>query len=321
MSSDQQNAFVKIFTVLSPVAGSIGAGLNAATPILEKFLAALQVGWLKLQPYHPEEFLPAICGLLLCFFGGSFVTLIAAVEAYQMTGWTETRSCLLVLYDNYKIVAKKNAADDLKDEDGDGVADVQQISKQDLATRKLALVAKSCDPGQVSAALTGINTGLIAVIATLRVKFARAITLGASIGDVCFKVVGPRVQEPLQLAVPKEYHKWISPLTSYACKSVGISIAWFFVRALTAVHSSIRGGQLLANGVAKYLHRQGQLKGKLEDVAPTVELLGIVAAVIGFMWQLTSFFSLPFPLNVLLLPVTLVESLLTWAVADTSMFA
>ncbi len=40
-----------------------------------------------LQPYHPEDFLPLIFGLILLFFGGSFPVLIAAAEAFRITGW------------------------------------------------------------------------------------------------------------------------------------------------------------------------------------------------------------------------------------------
>lgn len=38
----------------------------------------------QLEPYHLHVLFPSVVGLILCFFGGSFMTLISAVEAYRM---------------------------------------------------------------------------------------------------------------------------------------------------------------------------------------------------------------------------------------------
>ena len=51
---------------------------------------------------------------------------------------------------------------------------------------------------QVSAALAGIASGWIAVLATLRIKFAKAITLGAAIGDAVRKPAMRFLAPPLQ---------------------------------------------------------------------------------------------------------------------------
>ena len=40
-----------------------------------------------LKPYHPELLAPALMGFIMCFFGGSYMTLIAAFEAYRQSGW------------------------------------------------------------------------------------------------------------------------------------------------------------------------------------------------------------------------------------------
>ena len=39
-------------------------------------------------------------------FGGYFMTIIACVEAYRITGWQHTRDCLIILWEDYKRVAK-----------------------------------------------------------------------------------------------------------------------------------------------------------------------------------------------------------------------
>ena len=44
----------------------------------------------------------------MCFFGGSFMTLIAAVEAYRLTGWESTYKCLHELYLDLMQVVEAN---------------------------------------------------------------------------------------------------------------------------------------------------------------------------------------------------------------------
>ena len=63
----------------------------------------------------------------MCFFGGSFLTLIAAVEAYRMCGYDSTIKCINVILDDLKKVAAENKKDDKEDKDGDGIADTLQV--------------------------------------------------------------------------------------------------------------------------------------------------------------------------------------------------
>jgi hypothetical protein len=80
--------------------------------------------------------------------------------------------------------------DDAVDADGDGIPDVQQIDSKDLMTRKTLLFLKvaclfspsvrtdrnSCqtiDPHRFTAAIAGLQSGLLAVVASLKVQFAK----------------------------------------------------------------------------------------------------------------------------------------------------
>ena len=66
-----------------------------------------------------------------------------------------------------------HAADERRDDDGDGVADVTQISAQDLMTRKLALYAMAIkDPEKFAHALGGLWSAWLAVQGVLRLEFA-----------------------------------------------------------------------------------------------------------------------------------------------------
>ena len=85
--------------------------------------------------------------------------------------------CIKSLWEDFKLLEDVNKEDDEKDEDGDGVADVLQISNETLLKRKLLLFLRTVDPKRVSKAITGINTGFLAVAATLKLQFAKVYYL------------------------------------------------------------------------------------------------------------------------------------------------
>jgi hypothetical protein len=59
-------------------------------------------------PYRPELLIPSFIGLVMCFFGGNFLTLIAAIEAYKMCGYETTLNCINNLIADFKKVADVN---------------------------------------------------------------------------------------------------------------------------------------------------------------------------------------------------------------------
>lgn len=169
--------FVKLFT-------------NAVVQAIPYFILAYQwllSVWNSLSPYKPELLLPAFVGLILCFFGGSFFTLIAAVEAYKLCGYEATLTALKHLREEFLVVLKEEELDDKKDENNDGIPDVLQITNSELVTRKTLLFLRSVDPNRISNAGAAIYSGLVAVAACLKLQFAKAIALGHVIG-VIFEV-------------------------------------------------------------------------------------------------------------------------------------
>lgn len=119
----------------------------------------------RLKPHHPELLAEMLAGFVLCFFGGSFVTLIAAFEAFRQCGAYESVSVNgAELYKELCTVWEANASDDKKDENNDGVADVEQLSgSAELVKRKTLLLLRTVDPQRITSALVGINTGERAV--------------------------------------------------------------------------------------------------------------------------------------------------------------
>lgn len=294
----------------------IGQGVEALeklTPYVQKAIKEFHKLVVILKPYRLELLTPALFGIIMCFFGGSFFLLIAAFEAYRISGWTKSYEACQSLYNNFITCMEVEEKDNKKDDDNNGVLDVIEISPQDLFQRKTLLFLKTVDPEVVASALTAINTGLMAVIATLKLQFAMAITLGTSIADTMQKPALKYLSVPLQKLLTADYERWAEPIIVYMVKCMAISVAWTLQRMLSAFHSAIRGGQMVTRNLMEYLSEMNILHINHKETNLD-ETLGYGLAVIGFVVQLSWGFKLPFLLSILLLPVSMAEYALTWMV-------
>ncbi|KAF5835127.1 hypothetical protein DUNSADRAFT_7846 [Dunaliella salina] len=234
-----------------------------------------------------EEYAQIFLGLLLLFFGGNFPVLIAAIEAFRITGWESMKSSFTILYKEYKVLK-----------------------------RKVLLFLSETDPKAVNAGVMGLSSGFMSVLATLRVKFAKTVTLGVSLAD-CFNETAQKIAGPaLMRTLPKEHHKWIDLLISYACRSLAVTIAWWCQRIISALHCAMRGGQMILKGVSRALVRHNiQLPLDLSPSHPAFPAACTALGSIGFTFQAMHGFSLPFPLNILLLPFRILEWALYYMLA------
>ena len=77
-----------------------------------------------------------------------------------MTGWPVTKRHLTDVYEAVVAMDAAQKADDAKDDDGDGVADVKQIPASQLIDRKIKVAATAVkDPQKLAAAVGGLYTG------------------------------------------------------------------------------------------------------------------------------------------------------------------
>ena len=73
----------------------------------------------------------------------------------------------MVQLDNAK---KASDEDDEKDEDGDGIADVEQITPTELVQRKIKVYFEATDPEILDRAFAGVYSGWAAIIAVLKLQ-------------------------------------------------------------------------------------------------------------------------------------------------------
>mmetsp|Transcript_48677 Transcript_48677/g.136934 ORF Transcript_48677/g.136934 Transcript_48677/m.136934 type:complete len:399 (+) Transcript_48677:851-2047(+) len=306
-------AMVKYLEMAAPVVAFVVVAFETALPLIAKALAGFD--WFINT--CPLDLLYAIFGFIICFFGGMYPTTIAAMEAWQQSGGETAKENMKVLYNEAKKVAEESAKDDAKDDDRDGVADVNQLDGKELLKRKAHLALVSCDPDTVNGAIQGIYTGWMGVLVVLKVEFAKTIALGVAIGHFINKPLTTVAQPVLVYAMRdhKDYHKWIPTIISYICKSIAISIAWYVQRIISAFHSAIRGGLMCSRGVLAELNKRGIIEFD-EDESYIDEVIGWTLAALGFYFQFTQNFTVPFPLNFVLLPFSMVESYIIWTISD-----
>lgn len=287
-------------------------------PILIQISDVIQEGYEKLKPfyyqYHLEDLLPAFAGLVMCFFGGEFPLLIVATESFLVTSWKPVKDAVKDLLSEYHHAAEENKKDEAKDEDGDGIPDVQQISDTEYYQRKFILAVKVLDPEKCTKALTVCTQAFIVVLGAVKLTFVRALSLGAAIGDMGKKSITKHVTPKLTEICPEEYRKWVPTVLDYTCTIGAVLLAFLMQRVISAFHSAMRGGILFVQNLIQYLNKRGITNFNHEE-SNLDEIAGWTLATVGFLFQFSHGFSLGFPLNLLLFPVTFAEFILQCIVA------
>ena len=129
----------------------------------------------------PKNLLLMLFGAALCYFGGAYTASIAAIEAFRTMGWERAYTDFAHLKRQAEKVQQQSEKDDEIDDDGDGVADVAQISSAELVRRKFYLTLETIDePHRIQSAIANVWAACLAVLATLRIQFAAttAMALG-----------------------------------------------------------------------------------------------------------------------------------------------
>ncbi|KAH9259263.1 hypothetical protein BASA81_002306 [Batrachochytrium salamandrivorans] len=270
-------------------------------------------GHKKLEQYNPEAVIGMLNGFLLIFFGGFFIVTLAMIEAFNQGGAETMFENFGILRQQVHHVRLANEEDDKKDDDGDGVADVKQITKEQLASRKLQLIFSSMDPFVMQAAFANMWTATLSAASTVKLVFARTIALGVSIGNNLYRPIERYVIPLLVRNTPPTYHKWYPMVFSYICRMIGASLAFQIQRILSTVSSAMKGGHMLIDNFALLCETRGLTylsEGYLDDI------LAWALVVVGIYSQIFLFTSLPFVIKLMFFPAFLTEWLLTTLVSS-----
>ena len=223
----------------------------------------------------PIEMLTALLGLVLCFFGGSFVTTIAAAEAFRLCGGSRTMRHIRAVRRDYAHFMRKHREVRRNNPN-------VQIKAHDLVLLALRSVR---DPYRLNSGVSGLYTAALAVLTTLRLQFARTITLGASIGEVVNRPVARYLAPAVEHFVEADLKKWVPVFLEWVCRFVGVTLAFYAQRVLAAVQSSLRGGLMCGRHALAALRDQERIpRTKHDDNLDT--LAGYTLAGLGLSFQL-----------------------------------
>eukprot|EP00322_Chrysochromulina_rotalis_P018582 CAMPEP_0115845732 /NCGR_PEP_ID=MMETSP0287-20121206/9506_1 /TAXON_ID=412157 /ORGANISM="Chrysochromulina rotalis, Strain UIO044" /LENGTH=389 /DNA_ID=CAMNT_0003299519 /DNA_START=35 /DNA_END=1204 /DNA_ORIENTATION=+ len=315
----------------------LGGCISAAKPVVIALIQGIQFvypwymwlyGWIA----HYWSLLPStgvrmVFGAALCFFGGTYVASIAAIEAFRQFGFEKVYANFVVIKEQWDKVMEANKIDDAKDADRDGTADVDQMEPAELAKHKLELVMTKVEkPEALQEAFGALFTAYLAVLATLRLEFARTTAFALGIVEMAKFPVTRALAPAFNAALGQDLAHWTKTLIESGLSFLAIVLAWYLQMIVSAFYSGLRGGRMFADALIDFLEDKKFEDGKPwlsklpESIAPMDEdgqykadesyldeIIGYGLAAFGFSFQFFNGFSLPFPLNLIFLPLTIIE--------------
>jgi hypothetical protein len=123
-SSSAPPQLAKVINMIAPCLGCFISAMQAMVPLIVLVTQKLYA----IYNYLPTDLLEMIIGLTFCFCGGLYPTLFAAFEAARLSGWEQTADSCSALIGEVTNIFAQNEIDDKKDEDGDGIADVLDLT-------------------------------------------------------------------------------------------------------------------------------------------------------------------------------------------------
>ena len=152
----------------------------------------------------------------------------------------------------------------------------------------------------------------------LAVHFARVVTMSVTISDFVMQPLNRYVTPTIKASVPKEYSKWVPVLLGWCVKAIAMSFAWYIQTVISALSSAMRGGLLIARSLMKLANQKGwKFVPENDEETYIDEYVAYVMAALGFYFQFSMGFEVPFPFNILLFPFELAEIFIKWEVASS----
>merc|ERR1711862_86895 len=163
----------------------------------------------------------------------------------------------------------------------------------------------------------------VAVIATLKFQFARTVAIALGVGNMltlpATRILGP----PLAFIMGEDLKHWVPAIIDLSIKIIVVWMVNWIQAGISAFYSGLRGGRLFAAGFFHLLSAKG-IMDKLPDWVTAKpfdpdqsyldEAIAYPLAAVGFYMQVRSGFSVPFPLNFVLLPFSTVEGFLEFQI-------
>lgn len=304
-------AAAKCLQACAPYAGRVVVCCEVCLPAYARVLGVV---W-NFMNRLPTDWFNVVWGLCLVFFGGFYPLTMAAFEAARQCGGQDTYAAIHDLQVQFINARDADRADNLKDDDGDGVADVEQMSAKDLVKRKSHLILTATDPAVLDRGFQGVLTAWLAVIAALKIQFAQMIALGAAIGGFLVMLLKVPVTQILVHILEEDVHKWIPQCISYVCKAIALIVAWYIQKIISTIYSAMRGGLMVSRSALLILAKRNVVTVN-PDESYVDEIAGWILAALGIAFQFALGLSPPLIVVIILWPFWISETVLLWAISS-----
>lgn len=284
------------------------AVLDTAYPVGKHMVEEVEKASSAMERHHLTHLIPVFFGFVICFFGGFFTMLIAAVEIVRITSWDIIKTNMQAIYENYCAALEANRKDDQVDDNQNGIPDVQEITRNELFSRKLGVFMNSVDPVGLHQAIRALLFAFFAVLTAIGDRFTRALAYGCSLASLAKDHVP--LENILADALPPQQKKLAKTITMAILNTIGLLLAALLQRYIMTAHCAIRGAQMFVEHMIIFGREAKLVESHVSMDTKQGKLLIGAVACLGFLWQASQNFALPWPLNILLFPLTVAEWLL-----------
>lgn len=283
------------------IAGIVAKVCIACDVVLPQIMLAYN----KFKEVVPCRSLRLAVGVILCFFGGAFPILIAAVESFFFFRGEDSIQKIKSMYCSAEEATAKKDDDANSDDAPHG-----SRTSLELAFSKMQVVFTATEPAKAQETLNGLLGCLLCVLCVLQVQFARALTLGAVIGSRVHELASSCTEMKLQAIVPEAHVNWIPLCGEWIIKGGIMFIAYMLMSIISVVHGAFRGSAILATELAAIEQIKKILpfkddKGEID--AEKLKNFGFMLAIVGFLFQIFCGATVPWFFNIFLFPVQIVE--------------
>lgn len=128
-----------------------------------------------------------------------------------------------------------------------------------------------------------------------------------TLADIATQHVKEPAEAWLRTLVPEEYAKFVPLAVRYALRSAGVWLAFVIARFGNAACTAARGAQLMTGSLLDVLGRNGLINADTFKDPALRSQVHMAIALLGMVVQFYLRFTVPFPLNLVLLPISILE--------------
>lgn len=232
--------------------------------------------------YNELKYYFLLCqGFFMIFFGGHFSLVLAAHEAFVKSSSEKVMMPLRKIWNEHNERCK------------DASENIWSWNN----------FLNNSDPIDMWDALSGLGSGLMAILATLKLDFLHATSLGVSIGDKVGSIVDKYVRDAWNNKVNKSVkRRWLPVLHKSFFRVCGFILAFCMYKLIYAIRCGVKGMELLKT--------QFQKSGLISEDTVSFSYFLYSFFVIGIYTQYNNDYTTPFPVNAMLFPLEMAEHIL-----------